>query len=351
MILRGKIKKLVLKSREAALLAVSNYNNPQTVFKTYSYIVNMCIAWTSLFHAIFEKKNVKYFYRKSTKKREYEKIDGEYKAWDLSMCCKEYFKDETTPMKANLEFLIKLRNKIEHRFLPEIDSHVFGECQSCLFNYEKMLIKEFGIEHAINSSLAFSLQFSEVYENSQINAMKSMKLKELENIRKYIDEYRSEYSDEILESMEYSFRVFLLPQTGNNINSSDRAYEFIKFSDLNEEQLKTIKKDITLIKNRRISVSNDDKLTPSMVVQRVNKSVDFEFKRHHHIYCWRYFDVRPNTKSNSPEETNQKYCSYDSLHKDYVYTEAWVNKLIKDLSNKELRERIFKTQGKKDMQA
>ena len=46
-----------------------------------------------------------------------------------------------TPARANLEILIKLRNKIEHRFLPELDSHVFGECQSCLFNYEKLLIK------------------------------------------------------------------------------------------------------------------------------------------------------------------------------------------------------------------
>ena len=44
MVLRGKVKKLILKSRESALLAVSIYNNPQTVFKTYSYIINMCIA-------------------------------------------------------------------------------------------------------------------------------------------------------------------------------------------------------------------------------------------------------------------------------------------------------------------
>lgn len=65
MVLRGKAKKLVFKSRESALLAVSIYNNPQTIFKTYAYIVNMCIAWTSLFHAIFEKRKIKYFYHKN----------------------------------------------------------------------------------------------------------------------------------------------------------------------------------------------------------------------------------------------------------------------------------------------
>lgn len=68
MVLRGNVKKLINKSREAALLAVAIYNNPQTVFKSYAYIVNICIAWTSLFHAIFEKNHIKYFYKKDTKK-------------------------------------------------------------------------------------------------------------------------------------------------------------------------------------------------------------------------------------------------------------------------------------------
>ena len=175
--------------------------------------------------------------------------------------------------------------------------------------------------------------------------MRSMKLKELENIQHYMDEYRKEYSDDILESMEYSFRVFLIPQTGNNINSADRSVEFIKQSDLKEEQYEKLKKDITLIKNRRIPVSNDDKMRPGIVVEKVNEKVDFEFKQHHHTYCWRYYKVRPRTKSKNPECTDTRYCNYDYVHEDYVYTNAWVNKLIKDLSNEEIREAIFSSKG------
>lgn len=341
MILRGKVKKLVLKSRESALLAVSIYNNPQTVFKTYAYIVNMCIAWTSLFHAIFEKRKIKYFYRKEGKKLEYEKIDGEYRAWELSKCCKEYYNEIMCPTRANLETLVKLRNKIEHRFLPELDSHVFGECQSCLFNYEKLLISEFGDEHTINSSLAFGLQFSEVYEEEQIKSMKSMKIKEIRNIQNYLDEYRKEYSDDILESMEYSFRVFLIPQTGNHINSADRSVEFIKQSDLTEKQYENLKKDITLIKNKRIPVSNDDKMRAGIVVKKVNDKIDFDFKIYHHTCCWKYYKVRPKKGDRNPECTDTRYCSYDRVHEDYVYTNAWVNKLINDLSREEIRNEIF----------
>lgn len=346
MILRGKVKKLIFKSRESALLAVSIYNNPQTTFKTYSYIVNMCIAWTALFHAIFEKRKIRYFYKKNQKKLEYEKIDGEYKAWDLKECCKEFFGEEMNPTRANIETLIVLRNKIEHRFLPELDSHVFGECQSCLFNYEKMLTNEFGEDNAINSSLAFGLQFSEVYEEEQIKSMKSLKAKEILNIKNYIDEYRKSYPEEILESMEYSFRVFLLPQTGNNINSCDRSIEFIKLSDLNEEEYNKVKKDITLIKNKRISVSNDDKMKAGAVVKLVNSKVDFEFKIHQHTYCWKYYNVRPEKNSKNPEMTNTIYCTYDKAHNDYVYTKEWVKKLINDLSNEEIRKRIFDSKGK-----
>ena len=50
------------KAREFALLAVSIYNNPFTEFKTFGFIVNIIIAYTSLFHAIFSKNGTQYCY-------------------------------------------------------------------------------------------------------------------------------------------------------------------------------------------------------------------------------------------------------------------------------------------------
>lgn len=44
---------LVKKARQFALLAVSVYNNPYSEFKTYGFIVNIIIAYTALFHALF----------------------------------------------------------------------------------------------------------------------------------------------------------------------------------------------------------------------------------------------------------------------------------------------------------
>lgn len=341
MILRGNIKKLIKKSREAAILAVSNYNSPQLEFKTYSYVVNMTIAWTSLFHAIFEKRGIKYFYKKNQKKLEYEKVDGEYKAWELAECCKEFYGNINSPERANLNTIIKIRNKVEHRFLPEIDSSFFGECQSCLFNYEKLLIKEFGEEHAINSSLAFAIQFSEVYEDEQLISMKSMKAKEILNIKNYIDEYRMTLDDEILNSMKYSFRVFLIPQPANHFSSCDKAIQFIKENEVNSEEYNKLKKDIIMIKNKKTPVANLEQIKPSDVVEIIKKKVNFKFNQPRHTLCWKYYKVRPESNSKTPEATNTIFCIYDELHKDYSYTKQWIEKLLKELSVEENRIKIF----------
>jgi len=39
--------------------------------------------------------------------------------WELSECLKEYLADKNPSERANLQFLVGLRHKIEHRHLPE----------------------------------------------------------------------------------------------------------------------------------------------------------------------------------------------------------------------------------------
>lgn len=76
--MRKKTREFIQKSRESALLALDIYNRPATSFRSSGFIVMMVIAWTSLFHAIFEEQGVKYFYRKKDGKH-YEYVDGEKK--------------------------------------------------------------------------------------------------------------------------------------------------------------------------------------------------------------------------------------------------------------------------------
>ena len=150
--LSNTVKALLAKARESALLAVETYNRPTATFRSGAYIVLMVIAWTSLFHAIFFRRNSKPYYRKPGSRR-YQKLDGDYRWWELGECLQQYYKDDNSSVRKNLEFFIALRNKIEHRSLPQLDNEIFGECQAMLMNFERCF--------ALNS--VTDMQYGEVF--------------------------------------------------------------------------------------------------------------------------------------------------------------------------------------------
>ena len=127
-----EVKACLEKARESTLLAVGSYNRPETAFRSGAYIVLMVIAWTSLFHAIFLKNQVKPFHTKIRKGRyvRYERVGGDYKAWELAECVRQFYGGNNSAARSNLEFFIDLRNKIEHRSMPQLDDQIFGECQA-----------------------------------------------------------------------------------------------------------------------------------------------------------------------------------------------------------------------------
>src|SRR4030095_15550496 len=124
------VKDNLEKCCSSAVAGVDADNRPRPRFRTAQYVVLIIIAWTALFHALFYRKGKRPWYRKpgttGTGIR-YVKIDGDPKHWDLSESVKQHFGDKHPPERKNLEFLIGLRNKIEHRHLPALDPALYGE--------------------------------------------------------------------------------------------------------------------------------------------------------------------------------------------------------------------------------
>ena len=338
-----KVKELLKKSCDCAICAVELYNKPATKFRSYGYIVMMNIAWLSLFHAFFEGQGIKYFYRKDNSNK-YIYIDGQKKAWDLSKCIKEYFKEGNPPVRHNLNFFIGLRNQIEYRFLPALDLEVFGECQSLLINYENMLTDKFGDYYSLNESLAIPLQLVSTNLEWRNKALKEMQSREYETVKEYIDTFRYSLDESVWNNLDYSFRVFLVPKIGNREKSSDVAVEFIKYDPEHPEEMEKYKKVAAFIKEKQVPVVNPGKLKPGNVSQRIERNLGINFHpSSHHAMCWRHYNVRPPSDSETPEKTRIKYCQYDATHDDYVYTEEWVNFLLKELSSSVKRREILGT--------
>ena len=298
-----QVKAALEKARDSALLAVEVYNKPAVKFKSGGYITLMVIAWTSLFHAVFFRKKTKPFRRKANKR--YEKIEGDFKYWELDECLRQYYgADTSNPVRKNLEFFIPLRNKIEHRSMPQLDASIFGECQAMLLNFDEMLEQEFGTKYCLRESLSFSLQLFPSSE-SLIDAVRHNPA--TKPVVDFIQQFRSTISPDITASGKYSFKAFLI-QVANH-------------------------KSQNALPKVQQGLSNPKVLRSGKEVDKFNLDV--------HRRCWRKFKIRPPTGSQNPEATDWKFCIYDEMHKDYGYTPAWVKLLVEKLKDEAEFESLY----------
>lgn len=325
---KGKTKTILESAIDSALLAVEIYNKPRTSFRVENYISLMVMAWTRLFHAHFNNTiGEKYFYKKDNK---YVRVECEKKAWEVSTCIKKYG-GLTEAEENNLRFFIKLRNRIEHRHIEKdtLDTLIFGECQALLYNFENTLVKLFGDDYSINENLAFSLQFSRVMTKEQREAQKNLLSKEVKNLVEYISKYRSELSEEVFNSQEYSVKLIAIPKVVN-ASRNDLSVEFLKWESLTPEEQDEVQKLTAIVKDKVVKVEgvNTGRHRPSVVVEKIIEGGISEFNINHHTYLWKLFGVRPKTNAEEPFDTNTNYCYYDEAHDDYLYTDKWVNFLV-----------------------
>lgn len=333
-----KDRNMLEKAKESAMLAIEVYNKPATKFRSGGYIVLMCIAWTSLFHAYFYREKIKPIYK--DKNGRFKRVNGELFYWELQECVKKYFKTENSAIRKNIEFFIPLRNKLEHKFMPEIDPDIFAECESFLLNFDKIIEKEFGEEHRLRETLSFALQ---LFPTSSAFSDCIKSTKDSEAVINYIKKYRHSISTDILNSGEYAFKAFLI-QVANHDSEDALPIQFMAYDKMTDEEKRNTMRIAALVKPKvmQVSVTNKDKLKPGVVVKRVqerlgnpmvtrgNKQTQ-KFNQDTHTRCWKKYKVRPENESDSPELTDSRYCVYDYANDNYLYTEAWVEFLVEKM--------------------
>ena len=228
---------------------------------------------------------------------------------------------------------IGLRNKIEHRFLPELDPDIFGECQAMLINFEALLSEEFGPKQAVGADFPFALQFSRITQPNQQKAMRTATRAQLKSVRDFVEQFRSSLSDDVSGDQAYSYKVFLIPKVGTHAKSSDVAIEFVKYDSTKPEEMKQYERLVAMIKPKQVSVANFGGLKASEVVRQVAVGIAKKFTLNTHVKCWKHYNTRPAGKAPSPELCDNRYCYYDAVHKDYIYTSGWVDFLVDKLGD------------------
>lgn len=333
------VRENIEKCQMSTISAVETYNRPGRRFRTAQFLVMIMIAWTALFHAIFFRRNINPWYKRGSR---YERIDGEPKHWSLSECLSKHYRTQQPPERKNLEFLLGLRNKIEHRHIPELDPSLYGECQAALLNLEELLVKEFGEKYSLEDQLAISLQFSSVVPEEKRRATRALAMNTARSVKEYIEMYRGNLPSTVLSSMKYSFNVFLVPKVANRKGAADAAVEYIRVDEASTEQLDRLEKLNVLIREKKIPIANLELIRPTLVIDKVNEISKFKLTLNSHTDLWRHYKVRPKTGSSKPEKCETDFCVYDKAHSDYLYTNAWIRRCQDICNNKELFRSIIK---------
>ncbi len=179
-----KVEKLLNKSKDCMLTAVQNYNNPIIEYRLGSFITMSFIGFATLFHAIFERDgNINYV---KTNGDFLNLVDSLNKYKGNQYYNTKYESGYLKKVLKNIEGLRSFRNVVEHEYCELLDVDLYPLCQKILFDYQKILIKEFGRENNIGNKLCLALQFSYQYDYS-----KTRQDKEYKELRERIVEHIS----------------------------------------------------------------------------------------------------------------------------------------------------------------
>ena len=264
------------------LSAVQAFNNPLSTFKTETFIVLSTIAWTYLLHAHYKKLKIDYRHLHSNKKKRFQKNeDGSYRYWALSDCLKH----GSCPLDAstikNLEFLIGLRNHIEHHKPEGLDTYLSARYQACALNFNYYLKKLYGVKYGLDNHMALSLQFSEL-DYSQAQIIKDKEGLIPKEIKSYIAEFDSKLTNEQESDDRYAYRLLFTKIMANRPGQADRVIEFI---DPNSEMAKNIAKEFWVKKE-----TEKVKFKPSDVIKKIRDAGYSNFGMHQHTLFWKQHD-------------------------------------------------------------
>lgn len=321
-------------SRDEASLAVRLYNDPVEVRSFEGFVVHMHLAWLYLLHARLTRD---YRYWRKDNSRLLEKVDGEPRRWDLAKCVKERWADEKDPVRANLEFFIGIRNRVEHRYARQqqaLAAVVGGQAQALLLNYEEELVAQFGPAASLATRLRFPV-FVGSFTDEGERTLRRLRGSLPASLRRFISEYHAKLDPTTSDDPRFELRLRVLQELAPK-DPDALAVQYTRYDDMTPEQRQAVeaigKKGVVVIRDRRRGVVGHGLLKPTQAAKKVEEQITFKFGMGLFIKAWQKLQVRPEGGAANPALTDERYCTYDSRHNDYGYTEAYVKKLARELA-------------------
>lgn len=339
--MRRRWDSLVRAACDEALLAVELHNRPDTARSFEAFTVHMHLAWLYLLQARCVRDGMSYqYYREVGRVRRYEYVDGERKSWDLAKHARERWPDIADPVRANLEFFIGLRNKVEHRFARHQEAlslATAAHAHALVINFDAELAKEFGQAWSLATRLRFPIFVGSFSDDGEA-ALRTLRGTLPASLRQYIARSESGLSESVLNDERFQFRLRLMSVTGSP-TSDALPLQFVRWDDLSPDQQAAMedagRRGTVVVRNRLQAVANHGRLKPREAARAVQSRIPYIFNLRHFHAAYLRLKIRPPGNAKHPEITNTDYCVYDEAHKDYTYEQRYVELLIRKCSKAE----------------
>ena len=286
-------------------MAVSLFNSANLSFKTEVFCVLSNIAWTYALHEFYHRRGVEI-----------------YQDNGLSLLISQMIKRDDCPLteaeRENIKAVNKIRDNVEHKTMGLSDPKWYSIFQANCLNFDRMIRYQFGDQVSLANDLKFALQFS------QLSMGQATKVQEYE-LPDYISALDIELNSKAFvnpaDAMAYSFKVVY------TLDSASKGTANVKF-------LAPGTAESDAVHNILVKHKPADELypfKPSEVVSAVADATGKKFTQHMHTLAWKRHKARPPSKSKNPKITNKDWCLYHQAHKDYTYSNEWVQKMIEEV--------------------
>ena len=291
----------LFRSREAMVAAVEIFNSPTMLFKVQIFPVLSQIAWTYLLHEYYDRSGV-------------DIIDANGNSLLLSQMLNREDCPLERDVKKNLTAVKTLRDNVEHKILSSIGRSYWPLFQANCLNFDQTIRKLFGENSGLRDSLSIALQFAKM-DIDQLSELQAYDLTpQIEAIDQAIEEAAGITGS---EGPNYQFKV------SYHFAKATKGDSHIVFSQNNAESKSK--------KNVLTQKVVGDELWPfrvSDVIAMVREGGNPDFNSHHHQLAWKKFGARPRGNAKNPADCKKDYCHYHAAHKDYTYSQKWVDLLL-----------------------
>lgn len=326
---------MVQASKSEMLLAVDLWNRRGSEAQTTAFVIHAQIALVYLFHAHFLASGVDYYYRHPNGRR-IRGDDDQFRTWELQRCLRELYGDADAVRK-NVEFFMGIRNKIEHRWERGLGVLVAGRVQSLIFNYEDMLKAWF--DESLVDELRFPIFLSSLNKDAGDSIARLWQDLPFE-LTSYVKGFDESLPAEVADDPRYEFRVALIPQVGSRAQAT-HWITFLREEELSDEQREHLREVVTIVRDKQVPTRNLGWRLPAETAALIQQGLGVKFHvTSHHVKACLHHKIRPAGPNGDPNKVDARYCTDDAAIARFLYSEAWVKKLIAELADPAEFERV-----------